>query len=492
MSKLIVIGAGIAGLSTAVHAARNGYEVEVFEHHTEPGGVCTAWRRGDYTIDGCIHWLVGAAPGHPMWRLYEEIGATEGVRFLPVRKFVRHVDEASGISLEIGSDLDDMVAQVRAISPADAPVFQEIADAGREHQLMAMMLVDAPELTSVWAWLSTAWKARGDLLFMATHRASTAELRHRIQHPVLREFVGRMFPEIPFAFATAVFGELARGTLGTVEGGSHRFSEAIATKLAGLGGAIRYRHDVDEILVEDDRAVGVRTTDGATHLADRVISCAPGYTTIFRMLGGKYTDDEIRRRYTEWRLFDPLALVSFGVRGRWEALHPESQIHLREPLRVGPREVTDLALRNFAFDPTLAPAGASVVQAMLSTDFDLWHDLHHAPRRYAEAKDRLAQQVLERLEAHAPGIAEAVEVTDVATPYTFWRYARSFRGSYEGFLPTAETMGRRVATTLPGLARFSMAGQWVEPGGGIPPAVLSGRRAVQRICHEDDRPFITG
>jgi phytoene dehydrogenase-like protein len=276
MSKLIVIGAGIAGLSTAVHAARNGYEVEVFEHHTEPGGVCTAWRRGDYTIDGCIHWLVGAAPGHPMWRLYEEIGATEGVRFLPVQKFVRHLDEASGISLEIGSDLDDMVAQVRAISPADAPVFQEIADAGREHQLMAMMPIDAPELTSAWAWLSAAWKARGDLLFMATHRASTAELRHRIQHPVLRDFVGRMFPEIPFAFATAVFGELARGTLGTVEGGSHRFSEAIATKLAGLGGAIRYRHDVDEILVVDDRAVGVRTTDGGTHLADRVISCAPG------------------------------------------------------------------------------------------------------------------------------------------------------------------------------------------------------------------------
>ena len=55
---------------------------------------------------------------------------------------------------------------------------------------------------------------------------------------MLRDFVGRMFPEI--------------------------------------GGVIRYRHDVDEILVEDDRAVGVRTTDGAMHLADRVISCAPG------------------------------------------------------------------------------------------------------------------------------------------------------------------------------------------------------------------------
>ena len=50
--------------------------------------------------------------------------------------------------------------------------------------------------------------------------------------------------------------------------------------------------------------------------------------------------------------------------------------------------------------------------------------------------------MLERVERHAPGISDAVEFTDIATPYTFWRYARSYRGSYEGFYPTQENMGQ--------------------------------------------------
>lgn len=78
----------------------------------------------------------------------------------------------------------------------------------------------------------------------------------------------------------------------------------------------------------------------------------------------------------------------------------------------------------------------------------------------------------------------------MATPYTFWRYARSYRGAFEGWLPTARTVKSRVSKTLPGLSRFHMAGQWVEPGGGIPPAVTSGRHVVQMLCEEHDKVFI--
>ena len=495
MSKVIVIGAGIAGLSTAVHAARNGYEVEVFEHHSEPGGVCTAWEREGYTIDGCIQWLIGTTPSHPMWKLYEEIGATDGVRFLPIEQFRRFVDEPTGVELDFTNDLDELLARVERISPADRPVFQTLVDAGREHDFVTAMPVDAPELTSLWSWVAAAWEARKELVYMFTHRETTTQLADRVRHPVLRSFLARMFPEIPVSLAAGVLGELARGTLGTVEGGSHRFSNAIAGRLEALGGTIRYRHDVEAILVEKqgrgDRAVGVRTTDGEQYRADRVVSCAPGYTTIFRMLGGKYADDRIRRRYAEWKMFDPIILASFGAKHVWPELPPGNSIHLRHPFTVGHREVTEIMVRNYAFDPTLAPEGSSVIQVTLAADFDLWHDLHHAPSRYTAQKEEVAEHVLQRLEPHTPGIRDALEMTDVATPYTFWRFARSYRGAYEGFLPTEKTMRAHIPKTLPGLDRFHMAGQWVEPGGGIPPAVYSGRQAVQLICAEDDRAFRT-
>ncbi|HNR80708.1 MAG TPA: NAD(P)/FAD-dependent oxidoreductase, partial [Mesotoga infera] len=57
MKKIAIIGAGIAGLSAGCYAQMDGFETEIFELHNNPGGLCTSWKRKDYTIDGCIHHL---------------------------------------------------------------------------------------------------------------------------------------------------------------------------------------------------------------------------------------------------------------------------------------------------------------------------------------------------------------------------------------------------------------------------------------------------
>ena len=98
---------------------------------------------------------------------------------------------------------------------------------------------------------------------------------------------------------------------------------------------------------------------------------------------------------------------------------------------------------------------------------------------------------MKRLEKLYPGISQQVEVTDVATPYTTWRYTRNYQGAFEGWLPTPEAFKATVRKTLPGLANFYMAGQWVEPGGGVLTAIYSGRNLVQILCHRDRKRFST-
>ena len=71
---VIIIGAGFAGLSAGIYARLNGYQVRIFEMHDKPGGLCTSWRRKGYTIDGCIHWLVGSNPKSAMNRSWQEVG----------------------------------------------------------------------------------------------------------------------------------------------------------------------------------------------------------------------------------------------------------------------------------------------------------------------------------------------------------------------------------------------------------------------------------
>jgi len=79
MSKsIIVIGAAIAGLSTGCYGQMNGYRTQIFEMHDKPGGVCTSWKRKGYTIDGCIHWLVGFNQDSSFHHIWEEFGAVQG------------------------------------------------------------------------------------------------------------------------------------------------------------------------------------------------------------------------------------------------------------------------------------------------------------------------------------------------------------------------------------------------------------------------------
>ncbi|HEY5375632.1 MAG TPA: NAD(P)-binding protein, partial [Polyangiaceae bacterium] len=67
---VVIIGGGLAGLSAGCYARANGFRSTIVEHNLALGGVCTAWSRGTYTIDGCIHWLTGG----PFQQIYEELG----------------------------------------------------------------------------------------------------------------------------------------------------------------------------------------------------------------------------------------------------------------------------------------------------------------------------------------------------------------------------------------------------------------------------------
>jgi len=92
---MIIIGAGIAGLSAGCYGQMNGYHTRIFEMHNKPGGLCTSWKRGDYTTDGCLHWLVGSSPETNFYRIWEELGAIQGRRMVDHDEFVR-IEGAEG------------------------------------------------------------------------------------------------------------------------------------------------------------------------------------------------------------------------------------------------------------------------------------------------------------------------------------------------------------------------------------------------------------
>ena len=493
--SIIIIGAGLAGLSTGCYAQMNGYQSRIFEHHSKPGGVAAAWERQGYLIDGGIHFLMGHRPGQPVYRLYQELGIVQANRFPDMTIYGRFLEEASGKTVTITGDLDRLAEDLKAFSPTDAQEIDDLIAGARAFQDLDTfgMMAHPPELTGPLSKLRQMWEIRRVLkYFGGKYDRPVADYGQTIHDPWVRLVIENLFlPEVPVWFLFMLLALLAKGQLGLLEGGCLDFVSPIEKRYRQLGGQVTYQATVEKILVENDCAVGVRLADGSEHRADAVVSAADGYGTIFKMLGGRYLNEKIRNQYRNWKLIRPWVMVSFGVAREFPGEPPISTILLERSFTVGEQEIRTILLRIFNYSAKFAPPGKTVVQISFETEWDFWHTLQEDRPRYHAEKERVATEALARLEAHYPGISSQVEMTDVATPWTTWRYTLNHRGTYMGWMPTSEVLKTQLKRTLPGLENFYLAGQWVMPGGGVPPCLYSGRHVVQILCHREGKPFAT-
>jgi phytoene dehydrogenase-like protein len=198
--------------------------------------------------------------------------------------------------------------------------------------------------------------------------------------------------------------------------------------------------------------------------------------------------------YANPNLFSPLIYVGLGVARSFDDVPPSIgglAYPLDKPIVIAGKEQPVLCARVYNFDPTLSPQGKNVLIVQYTTDYEYWQKLRQEPERYKAEKGRICDDVIAGLEQRFPGITAQIEMRDVATPMTWERYTGNWRGSYEGWMFSAESLISSMSKTLPGLDSFYMAGQWVNPGGGMPTAAMSGNHTIQYLCNKDRKKFIT-
>ncbi|MGZ5971530.1 MAG: phytoene desaturase family protein [Polyangiales bacterium] len=483
---VVIVGGGLAGLSAGCYARASGFRTTIVEHNLALGGVCTAWERSGYTIDGCIHWLTGGA----FEKLYRELGILPRVRLHTIEEFARYRHVERNLEIAVTRDLDALARDLSAVAPEDAPEVQRMMRAAIEMTGLEPPIDTPSELQGITDAFAQVWDNRKQIGTLVHYRKpSGAWLEEHIRSPYLRRFfLGLVPPEAPALFLLFMLGYLAKGFLSRPDGGTGRFRDALIDTYRRLGGEERLHATVDEILVESGRARGVRLADGTMLDADVVISTSSVPETVLRLLGGRHGAKDARHRLENWKLFDPIALVSFGVASALEAYPQTLLVDGIPSFEIGGRRNDRLLLRVFNDDRQIASPGHTVVQAMLTTDYDWWAKRGTG---YTAAKDQIVERALELVETHLPypGFRKIVRVTDIATPITYWNMARSWRGAFEGWMPRNGSMFDHMKKTLPGLESFYMAGQWVEPGGGVPTAIHSGRQVIQLLCKERNRTF---
>ena len=492
--SIIIIGAGIAGLSAGCYARMNGFKTTIFELHDLPGGLCTAWERKDYVFDGCIHYLFGSGDGQPFNAMWRELGAVQDRTMINHAEYQRITDGEKTLIVYV--DPDRLKEHMCELSPTDAPLIRSFCKGIQQFTKfdMSAMYRQPKSLMTSLDWRDYGMTMTPFILPMLKWATvSSAQFARRFKDPFLQRAIRHMFSwdEAPVMMGMSLLAYMQTGNAGFPAGGSLAFARAIEKRFLDLGGEIYYKGQVEKILVEDDRAVGVRLYNDEIHKADYVISACDGKSTIFDMLGGTYTNRSIQRMYDGHMATHSMMQISLAV-DRDLSPEPHWVTHLlEEPVMVAGEPRSELGIKHYCFDPTLAPAGKSVVELIIRTNYAYWQHIY-GRRPYDDEQRQVSGIVLDHLERLYPGIRSQIEFVDEATPLSYERYTGNWLGSTCGWLMTKETMPmliKGVPKTLPGLKNFYMAGQWVEPGGSVPLAAASGKNAAHLISAEEGKQF---
>ena len=493
MSKrIVIIGGGIAGLSAGIYSAMNGFDTEIIEMHTAAGGQCTAWDRKGYRFDYCLHWLVGTSKGafHKIWK---ETNVINNETEIIDHEIHSRILDDEGNEFIIYSNIERWERYLLSLAPEDKSSIQKMCNDMKKSALLQPFAL-APELRSLFDYIKILPQMLP--LFNVVRKYGKLSCKEyfdklNFKNERLKMTFCSLYGEGDFSALAFIFmlGWFNQKNAGYIKGGSYALSQRMSQKFLKLGGKLSCNKKVVKVIVENNIAKGIVLSDGTTVAADYVISAADGYSTIFKMLDAKYISKEIKYAYKNWELFTPIVQVSFGVRKIVPSEFPII-IKITKDLTIGRTKLENgYSVMNYAYDPTMAPEGKTSIVLRYDSPWRLWENMEI--NEYKAEKLQIQKDATACLERIYPGISEFIEVMDVATPITNVRYTGVKDGAYEGFMPSKENIMQSLKMQLPKLQNFYMAGQWLTPGGGLPPSAQTGKWTVQLICKKEKQKFLS-
>ncbi len=494
--KVIIIGAGIAGLSAGCYARMNGFKTTIFEMHHIPGGLCTGWERKGYRFDLSMHFLMGSKSG-PFYQMWDELGIIKNIDF----HYHQKLGQIDGMGKELifSADRKKFEKEMLAISPEDAGLIREFSALLFGRDMIRAATLKPRELMSFRQKFRTVLAIIPLLpVFIRYRKMTLQEFAAKFRSPFLRKAVqfyvdapGWPMVDFPVGMLSG-FMRVGVTQGGVPLGGSQKAVFQVAEQFRRMGGTIKFRSRVKDLVIEDDRVRGIMLEDGSSHMADEVIWAGDGHTLIYGILQGRYLDEKIKHMYGQWKPKESVMHVMMGVNRNLKEEPHVIFYKVDEPLSIAGRDYNWLHIRHRCFDSSMAPEGKSAVEVWYDTDFEYWEELSKDRKAYMAEKRRIADYTIRQLEKRWPGFASQVEMVDVPTPHTYHRYTGNYKGSPDGWcINTDNFSDQQPVRALPGLGGLRMVGQWTAPYTGVVNAALTGRQAIQLICREEKKAFLT-
>ncbi|KAB3534880.1 NAD(P)/FAD-dependent oxidoreductase [Alkaliphilus pronyensis] len=495
MKMIVIIGGGVAGLSAGIFAQKNGFESIILEKHHTPGGECTGWNREGYHIDGCIHWLVGTKEGTSLHKLWTTVGALEDVDIYHPDTFMSC--EHGDFTVNLYRDIDKLRSSWISISPEDKAEIEILCEDVSRLNSFEIPTDKPMDLMNVFEKIKlfASMKEAGTIIKKYS-KIALKEYASRFKHPAIRNTLANFLPE-GYSASTLFFAlaSFANGNASIPYGGSKEMAMRMAKKYTALGGKIVASCEALKLIINEKKVSRVICKDGETFEADYFIAACDAHVLYEGLLEGKYNDKAFQMRYNNPKDY-PLASNIYVALG-YEGLVGDIPRTLRFPInsfKINGSNIEHLTLAHYSYEPSFAPEGHTVLTCAINQfqqDYDEWSRLTKNKEAYKQEKLRIGNEVVEAIIKRFPEMEGKIKVLDVVTPITYERYCNAYRGSFMAFLPTIEGKSLDHSGKIKGINNIFLSGQWLQPPGGLPVAVVTGKDTIMRICKKEKQSFIS-
>jgi prolycopene isomerase len=480
---VVVVGAGLGGLTVGAALAKLGKSVLVVEQHEAPGGYAHVFRRGDYLFDPAIHYTAQGNEGELLDVLLRLLGVRDDINLI-TSKFEYGV-QLPGLRVEPPVGIDAFIEENARHFPHEAEgirgFFQLCVDATRESQQAAQRLS-----------LAELDRAVEQLPLLIRYRMKTVSevVDEFVTDPKAKALCTAAWPYMGpppsrasfMVYAGLLFATLEKGPI-YVGGSFQKLADAFVTALQNNGGELVLQTRVERIPVEDGKVTGVVLEGGHEIRASTVVSNADARQTFDRMIGREHVPNTLARQLDRLKLSDSAFIVFAAttidvaaaglphemlIYKHWDHEQTYADVLAGKP---GGMWITFPT----TFDPGLAPEGEHLVILSSLAPYDIGEP-------WSQARERYKESMLDEIEAVLPGFREQMTFVETATPETFERYTLNDRGAIYGWAATPnQSTGKRLKqrTLIDGLF---LSGHWTEPGAGSFRAIFSGVTAATQIA----------
>jgi phytoene desaturase len=488
----VVVGSGFGGLASAVRLGARGYKVTVLDRLDKPGGRAYVFEQDGFRFDAGPTIITAPFLLEELWDLCGKT-FSDHIDLRPMNPFydIRFDD---GSVFHYSGDAAAMEAEVARFNPTDVEGYRRFMAVSKQVYEFGFEKLGMKHFASILDMIKVVPK----MLTLKGHRTVFGLVSSYIKDPKLR-MVFSLHPLLIGANPTTVtaiyilINHLERQYgVHFAMGGTGSLVKGLVDLIEGQGNSIRCNADVAEIIVEQDRATGVRLQTGERISADIVVSNADSAWTYKHLLPNGRRDRWSDRKLERARYSNGLFVWYFGTNKRYEdvphhmmLLGPRYEGLLKDIFgrKVLAKDFSLYLHRPTATDPSLAPDGCDTFYVLspvphLQADID-WTETAEPYRQAIEA--HLSQTVL-------PGLGDHIISSRMMTPLDFQTRLLSYRGAGFGMEPviwqSAWFRPNNISEQIDGLY---LVGASTHPGAGIPGVLTSARVLDQVVPHADAR-----